>query len=144
MTKKPKNVSDQGEVLPRIKTQLTANLYPKDYEENHMPSETIPGQSMSVLEMVKRHRMGLPIDGNPNLVYTGEELKENLDDMDEVDKQAYMDSVADYLVEVRARLDESAKTKEQKAFLDAVDEQVRKKLAEMNDRNKVTDIKPGE
>lgn len=121
-----------GEQLPKIKTQLSAYLYEKDWERNLEPSKTVEGQTMTVLEMVQRHRKGLPIDQNKGALYQGEELLPNLDDMDEIDKAAYMDSVADYLVEVRARIDESAKTEEQKRFMAAVDAKVRERLSEIN------------
>lgn len=129
--------------LPPVKNQRNAHLYPKDYEKNNQPSQTKPGQSMSILEMVQRHRKGLPIDQAKGALYQGEELIPDISNMDLIDRQAYMDSVADALVEVKAKLQEEAKTNKEKEILAKVDEMVRQKLAEINaknQRNEITEI----
>lgn len=134
-----------GEVLPpRIKTWMQADLFPKVHEKNNEPSKTVPGLSMTILEMVKRHRQGLPIDESKGALYQGgEEPLPDLSKMDLVDRAAYMDSVADALVEVKSRLAATAKSKAEKEFLDKVDAAVREKLSKLSD-SKVTDITPEE
>lgn len=127
--------------LPKVKTQLTAPLYEKRHERNNGKSMTVPNQAMSVLEMLKRHRQGLPLDqARGALFHEGDEPVRNLDHMDLVDRQAYMDSVADALVEVRARLQAQMKTKAEKEFMDKVDAAVRERLAKMPKSDAVTDI----
>lgn len=122
-----KKISTQvnGEITkPIIKTPHTAKYFPKDHEVNNEPSRTVPNQSMTILEMVKRHQQGLPIEGSKGIpLYSGEELIPDLSGMDLADKQEYIDSVADHLVEVRARIDaakkeaaEAAKLKEFEAW----------------------------
>lgn len=132
---------ETGEI-PVIHTALTANKRPKVYEKNKLPSMTIPGQSMTIQEMVARHRKGLPIDQSKGALYQDEreDPLKNLDHMDLIDRQAYIDSVADKLVEVRDRLDKEAKNKEQKAFLKKVDEAMREELKKINSKNQITDI----
>jgi len=125
-------MKQERDELPRIKTPLNAHLFPKDYEQNREPSQTTPGMSMTVLEMIRRHRSGLPIDQSKGALYQGDELIPDISNMDLVDRHAYMDSVADALVEVKARLEADAKTKKQKEFLDQVDAAVREKLAQLS------------
>lgn len=132
-------VTSQGEQLPRAKNQFTAYLYDQHLEKNLLPSATVPGQSMTVLEMVQRHRAGLPIDSTKGALYAGEEFIPDLSSMDLVDRANYMDSVADALVEVRARLEANAKTEKEKEFLAKVDSEVRKKLASINPKKPIED-----
>lgn len=125
-----------GEVseLPVVLNQPYAKVRKNKGEVNKGKSKTIPGQSMSVQAMLKRHRSGLPINAIAlEPIYTGDDLKEDLNDMDEVDKQAYMDSVADRLVEARARIENTEKTQKEKDFIKKVDAQVNRRLKSMRD-----------
>lgn len=137
MSKKEKGV------IPAIFTQLTAHNRKQVFEVNNEPSKTVQGQTMTILEMIQRHRKGLPIDESKGALYhEGDEPLQNLDHMDLIDRQAYTDSVADALVEVRTRLEEQAKTKAEKQYLDKVDQAVREKLAQLSKSKEViTDIK---
>lgn len=131
-------------VLPKVSRPADAKWRPKKYEQNTKPSRTIPNQSLTITEMVERYRKGLPIHANAKApIYGGEAELRDLDTMDLVDRQAYIDSVADHLVEVRARLEENAKTEAQKAHLAEVDKQVRERIASMYpDKPGSTDEKP--
>lgn len=122
---------DTGEVvqLGRYRSQADAYLYDPIVEKNMLPGMTVPGQSMTVQEMVRRHKAGLPIDQKKGVLFSGEELIPDLNDMDLVDRAAYMDAVADQLIEVRARIAEATKSKEQKEFLEAVDKKFKEELA---------------
>lgn len=135
---------ETGEIITnRIKTWSNASQFPKDYEKNSMPSKTVPGQTMTVAEMVARYRKGLPIDQTKGALYQGEELLPNIDHMDLIERAEYMDSVADALVEIRAKLESEAKTNQEKEFLKKVDIEVRarmQKLRDDQDRNKISDI----
>lgn len=131
-----------GELLPRIKTQLTAQSYPKQYEQNHGKSLTVPNQSMTIKEMVARHRKGLPIDESRGALYQGDELVADISQMDLIDRQQYIDSVADALVEVKERLREAAKSKSEKELIDRVEFEVQKRIKELqqNSKKTITDI----
>lgn len=56
------DILDEG--LPIVKNSLNYHLYPKKYEENDQPSQTIPSQSMSIKEILQRYARGLPVMGN--------------------------------------------------------------------------------
>lgn len=129
-------IDTNGEVKPKpkIKTQLSQMTFPElDAEVNNEPSKTVPGLSMTILEMVKRHQAGQPIDQSKGPIYReGDEVIPDISQMDLVDRHAYMDSVADALVEVRERIAASAKNDEERAFLARVDEEVRLKMTEIS------------
>lgn len=141
MTKKVKVDQETGDIvqLPFVHTQMTAMKREKQYEKNSEPSMTVPGQTMTVAEMVERHRRGLPIDKSKGALYQGDELLPNIDNMDLIDRQAYMDSVADALVEVKARIQETVKDKKEQAVLDRIDQAVREKLAEISKPKSISD-----
>lgn len=134
---------ETGEVRNKMAwSQMDADLREKKYERNELPSMTVPNQSMTVKQMVDRHRRGLPIDQAKGAQYReGEDLVQNMDHMDEIDRAAYLDSVADQLVEIRMRLAESAKTKEQQDFLKKVDQEVKDRLQKIRENTKnISDI----
>lgn len=147
--KKKKTVlisAETGEVVENVMvwTALNARKREKEYEKNTGVSDTIPGQTMTIQEMVARHRKGLPIDQSRGALYQGEELMPDIDKMDLVDRQAYMDSVADALVEVKARIQESVKTKREQEIIDKIDSAVRERLKLINaatSRDVITDLK---
>lgn len=135
---------ETGEIIdqkvPTIHTALTANQRKKDYEKNPGKSKTVPGQSQTIAQLVERHRKGLPIDQSKGALYQGDELLPDISKMDLIDRQAYIDSVADALVEVRTRIDESAKTEKEKAIVARIDQAIREELKKINSKNTVTDI----
>lgn len=130
---------------PIIKTQHTARYYPKDDEVNKEKSLTQPGQSMSILKMIENHRKGLPIEGQKGIpVYNGEEILPDLKNMDLADREAYIDSVADHLVEVRLRIDEAKKVADQKSKIEEFEKWHKERLkkmaaeADLNPTDKIT------
>jgi hypothetical protein len=46
---------------------------PLEGEKNHGVSKTIPDQSMSIPELIRRYSSGLPLGGSKVPIYTGEE-----------------------------------------------------------------------
>lgn len=48
---------------PKFKNAFNANKFPKRYEVNNMPSETVPDQSMTITEIITRFAKGLPLGG---------------------------------------------------------------------------------
>lgn len=76
-----------------------ASIYDKRFEINELPSETIPGQAMSIQELLRRHAAGLPLDGQRVPFYEGDEETEDselqghpdLNTMDLVDRQEYIE-----------------------------------------------------
>lgn len=124
-----------GELLPRIRTQLTYGAYAKVYEKNDMPSQTVPNMAMTVREMVDRYRRGLPVDGPANPQFNGEDLIPNLDDLDPIDRAAYVEMVADQFADLKAKIAAEAKTKAEKEFIAKVDAAVKEKLEALNKPN---------
>lgn len=138
--------AETGEFLPTsspiIKRQFNRSNHLKDYERNSMPSKTIPGQSMSIADMVARHRKGLPIDESKGALYhEGDSVIQDLDNMDLIDRQAYVDSIADALVEVKMRIAASAKTEAEKDYVEKFNAAVQDELKKINSRNQITDLK---
>lgn len=54
----------------KFKTHYNAKDFPDPGERSIQPSLTIPDQSMSIQEMIDRHRRGLPIRGYADAEYT--------------------------------------------------------------------------
>lgn len=57
----------------RIKTWLNKHEFPTKGEVNNQPSMTVPDQTMSVQEILKRYAKGLPLDGQKIPIYDGED-----------------------------------------------------------------------
>lgn len=118
----------EPDVLPRVKNSANAHLFESKGEVNKQPSMTVPGQTMSVAEMVERYRRGLPIEGNPNPIFNGEDALPDLDDLDLADRQELIEQIADQLVDVKQRLAAVAKTKKEKDELDRIEALVQERL----------------
>ena len=118
----------EPDVLPRVKNSANAHLFESKGEVNKQPSMTVPGQTMSVAEMVERYRRGLPIEGNANPIFNGEDALPNLDDLDLADRQELIEQIADQLVDVKQRLAAVAKTKKEKEELDRIEALVQERL----------------
>lgn len=142
MTKKKKAVvvdQETGEQLKKPRTWATVPGAEPRPEKNTKPSETQPNQSMSLKQIVDRHRRGLPVTGakregkftydpkNPDLPPVADMMA-----MDPIDRAEIIEQVAEHLVEVKAKIAAEAKTAKQKEFLAEVEKAVQEKLAEMN------------
>lgn len=59
---------------PRIKTQWNQEdmNFKSHYEVNAQPSQTVPDQSMTVLELIQRHASGLPLGAPKVPIYDGD------------------------------------------------------------------------
>lgn len=105
----------------KVKHPLNAEEFPTQGELFTMPSLTLPDQSMSVREIMRRYAQGLPLDGAKVPLYEGEEeMRRDISRMD-------LSEIEDELREITGRLQEqkaqAAREKEQKMLAD--------KLAEM-------------
>lgn len=90
-------------------------------ETNTSPSQTIPGQSMSVLDLYDRWRSGRSISGVKSPEYdddgTGkvpldfDDYMPNLDKLDMADRQAILEEAKEQLDDVKKRLDAIAASK---------------------------------
>lgn len=128
-----KSILQRTQTIPR--TWLTYNQSSSDWEKNILSSMTVPGMEMSVDEMLKRHMSGLPLDASKGQLYKeGDEPLQNMDHMDEIDRAAYIDSVADQLVSIKERLRAEATTKAQKDFMKKVDDEVNQRIQKLREQ----------
>lgn len=93
--------------------------YKKVVEEvNNQPSLTVPDQSMSIIEIMKRFAKGLPIDGERVPWYEGtdQEIEENGDfpditRLDQVDRHMLAKDAQENTARLRKKLREEAEQK---------------------------------
>jgi len=57
----------------KIKNVLNYHTFEKKYEKNGQPSLTVPDQTMSIRELLRRYASGLPLGGSKEPIYEGEE-----------------------------------------------------------------------
>lgn len=88
----------------KFKTQYNAHLFPKNYEENNLPSATIPDQSLSVKDILQRYANGLPLGGAKVPVYNGEDYIPDLDRLDLAERAALIESNAQRILEMQKDL----------------------------------------
>lgn len=106
-TKKVESIRLQQAKSERFKTQWNAKrtvigfiedeeqeikLFPEKYEVNYQPSKTVPDQSLSVQEILRRYARGLPLSDVKTPIYEGDEQTfPDLSKMDLADREAYLD-----------------------------------------------------
>jgi len=93
------------------------NYQQEEGEVNDMPSETIPNQSKSIAEIYRLYASGQPISTNPNLDYTGDEFVPNFEFMDPVERDIYIEKVAQLKQTIDERQAEKNKKKPKKRRL---------------------------
>jgi hypothetical protein len=101
----------------KIKNLLNYDTFEKKYEKNGKPSLTIPDQTMSVRELLRRYASGLPLGGQREPIYEGEE-GDGIDPrrLDLADRQELEIAARQELAEIEERL-KSKKVEKSKAKL---------------------------
>lgn len=61
---------------------MNAWRFPKNYEVNTLPSKTIPDQSLSLAEILRRFAVGLPVGGQRVPVYNPDDFTPDLATLD--------------------------------------------------------------
>jgi len=79
----------------KIRNILNYHTFDKKYEKNGQPSKTVPDQTMSIRELLRRYASGLPLGGSKEPIYEGE-------DGDGVDPR-YLDLAERQELEIKAR-----------------------------------------
>lgn len=100
----------------RWKTPWNAWQFPKKYEINDQPSMTIPDQTMSMQEILRRFASGLPIQGAKVPEYTGED--DDMPDMEHMDlaeRQEVLEAARDELNAIKAQANAKAAAKREAA-----------------------------
>jgi len=89
--------------------------FEKDHEKEFGPSQTIPDQTMSIRELVRRYASGLPLGGNREPIYEGEE-GDGVDPrrLDLAERQELEIAARQELEEIEARLKSTKITTEHK------------------------------
>lgn len=113
--KTPYNQKDQG----------------KFYEVNLEPTETLPDQSMSVQEILRRYASGLPLGGGREPVYNEEsESLMNYERLDKVGKIEVQRRYQERLKEIDEDLQLQEKTKREAERQNLINQEVEKKFKE--------------
>lgn len=100
----------------RWKTPWNAKLFPKQYEINDQPSKTIPDQTMSMQEIMRRFASGLPVQGAKVPVYMGEDDDmPDLEHMDLAERQEALEAAKDELETIKAQANAKAAAKREAA-----------------------------
>jgi len=101
----------------RIKNFLNYNTFEKVYEKNDKPSQTVPDQTMSIRELLKRYASGLPLGGSKEPIYEGED-GDGIDPrrLDLAERQELEIAARQELAEIEERL-KSKKVEKSKAKL---------------------------
>lgn len=98
-----------------VKNSLNADQFAKKYELVGGVSMTIPAQTLSIREIMKRFASGLPIDGEKVPVYNGEDDDmPDLSKMDLAERQEYLESAEKELVELKLKIDKDRLKKAEK------------------------------
>lgn len=88
-----------------FRTHYNSIEFEKNYECNHLPSKTIPDQTMSVREIMRRFASGLPLEGAKVPIYEGEdEYMPDLKTMDISEQYALIDEQKQKIADARETL----------------------------------------
>lgn len=102
-----------------MKFQTQWNRHHVRGEESAKPSETVPDQSMPIIEIMRRYASGLPLGGMRQPIYQGEDsgIPPNWDQMDISEKMDFKEEHAKKIHELREDLRAQAlKTGKYKQF----------------------------
>lgn len=91
--------------IPKFKNHF--NSIPDQGKSIKGPSKTIPDQSMTISEIMRRFASGLPVEGAKVSVYDGEdELLPDMAKMDLADRQELLEQTRDQVRRLQAQLRE--------------------------------------
>lgn len=118
--------------MQTFKTPYNAkNFSYEDEEVNRLPDRTVPDQSMSIAEIMRRFASGLPIGGQRVPVYNGEDDDmPDLTHLDLADRQTILEDAAAELMEIKSRLNKKEQDKRNKALERSLELKVKKEIAE--------------
>lgn len=99
----------------KIKNFMNYEEFEKDHEKDFEPSQTIPDQTMSIRELVRRYASGLPLGGSREPIYEGEE-GDGIDPrrLDLAERQEIEIAARQELAEIESRLKSTTITTEHK------------------------------
>lgn len=104
----------------KLRTSDNYEQSPEDHEHPYGVSETVPDQSMTVLELLDRHQRGLPIKQNLNGYYSEDDLI-NIKTLDLVEIQDMRENLASQTKHLRKQLsDEEQQLRDKKLLEKAI------------------------
>jgi len=112
----------------KFKHNYNAEEFPARPERNSGEVVTQPDMAMTVQEMLERHKRGLPVEAGKVPIWMGEEELPDLSKMDLVDRQAFVEMVADKLADIKEKIRQADELKKQKAEADRFEMEVQKRL----------------
>jgi hypothetical protein len=101
--------------ITKIKNFMNYEDFDRDNEKDFEPSQTIPDQTMSIRELVRRYASGLPLGGSKESIYEGED-GDGVDPrrLDLAERQELEIAARQELEEIEKRLKSTRITTEQK------------------------------
>lgn len=121
--------------------QQEIKLFPEKYEVNNQPSKTVPDQSLSVQEILRRYARGLPLSDVKTPIYEGDENTfPDLSKMDLADREQYLDEQVIRLQNLKEDLKARSKAIREKEAQDLKNQKEAEKQALIDeiDRSKRT------
>lgn len=105
----------------KFRTQWTGQIgKPRVFDLKAQPSLTVPDQSMTISEILKRHARGLPIMGGKKMIFEAvenagfdDDRLPDLSKMDYAEKEAFLDDINRELIEIKARVNKERKEKQE-------------------------------
>lgn len=114
----------------KIRTPFNSKEFKKNYEVNDEPSMTIPDQTMSITEILRRYASGLPISGEKVPIYHDEEDLPEWKTLDLSEKQELKDQIAEDIRQYQVALQEQ----ERKRKKEAAEKIIQKRKQQDNDK----------
>lgn len=121
---------------PKIRTFLNydhTKVKGTTFDEKNFPSRTVPDQSLSIIQLLDKHRRGLPLPDGKFAVYNGEDYFPDIRRLDLTEVQALAEEIGE---KVKAFKDVQRKTKQQRLdeeFNRRVDEEIRRRAEQSAD-----------
>lgn len=135
-----------GQKTPHaIRTMFNAVNLPRYREVNTMPSLTLPDQSLSIQQIMEKHRRGYPIDARREPQYLGDEYVPDIKHLDLAEQAEILHEARETVRQTEKNIQEQVwRDREKKAadaqaaLLKKMEENL-KKSKEQNPENKVSE-----
>lgn len=91
--------------FPALKHSMNAHLFPPQGESNFQPGLTIPGQTLTIREILDRHARGLPVKTMTRVpMYDGDEYFPDLGTMDLAEREQYIKEREEELLDLKTKI----------------------------------------
>lgn len=111
-------------------------IFGGEYEPGDPVSNTVPDQSMSVQELIERHRRGLGIVGYREPVFYNDQVVPPIENMDFAEKRAFLEHIKEHRASIEAifkeNQDADAKKRQEEELKAAVDAEILKRSQDAN------------